>query len=153
MDRELRGGFVVDTSLINGVDFRIKTVQVNERTCTLQSWVVDLNKNLERFYFFYHSYIIGSLGAILLMYLGDRKSFTILQEWISFIRESVKVIPILLVGNRPKVDQERQISEEEGNKFAREHELAGYMEIASHNGYNMSNMFEHITILMLKHYE
>jgi Ras-related protein Rab-1A len=73
---ELRGGFDVDTTFSNGVDFRAKTVQVDDRTYTLQCWVVDLNRSLERFYFFYHSYIIGSRGVILLTNLEDKKSFT-----------------------------------------------------------------------------
>jgi len=152
IDRKLDGGDINDTTLINGVALAIKVIHMNEKIYKLQCWIVDLDKDLERFIKFYPSYLAGTHGAILLANLGDMNSLTALEEWISLIRQTCKIIPIMLIVNRPKVDQERQISEQDGIRFAQEHELGDYMEIDNHNGLT-TNMFEKITRLILGQYK
>ena len=151
IDYEMSDGFVFDTSHISGVDLATKMVQVNEKTWMLQCWIVDLDKIFGRFQDLYSKYLVGTHGAILIANLGDLNSLKTIREWIFLIRENRKNIPILIVGDRPKLKQNRQISEQEGVQFAKEHGLAGYMEIASYSEFNTSIMFERITSLILEH--
>ena len=151
IDYEMSDGFVLDTSHISGVDLATKMVQANKKIWMLQCWIVDLDKIFGRFRDLYPKYLIGTHGAILIMNLGDFNSLNTLKEWISLIKENRKNIPILIVGDRPEVIQNIQISEEKGVQFAKEHGLAGYMEIASNKEFNTSIMFERITSLILEH--
>ena len=150
IDYEMSDGFVLDTSHISGVDLATKMVQVNEKTWMLQCWIVDLDKIFGQFQDLYPKYLTGAHGMILIVNLRDLKSLEAIQEWISLIRRNRKDIPILLVGDRPKMEQNRQISEREGVQFAKEHKLEGYMEIASNSEFNISTMFERITSLILE---
>jgi GTPase SAR1 family protein len=151
IDYEMSDGFFLDASHISGVDLATKMVQVNKKTWMLQCWIVDIDKIFGRLHDLYPRYLRGTHGAILIVNLGDLNSLNKLEEWISLIRENPKKIPILIVGDRPKVKQNRQISEREGIQFAKEHGLAGYMEIDSYSEFNTSSMFERITSLILKH--
>ena len=130
IDYEMSDGFVLDTSHISGV--------------------VDLDKIFGQFQDLYPKYLTGAHGMILIVNLGDLKSLEAIQEWISLIRRNRKDIPILLVGDRPKKEQNRQISERDSVQFVKEHKLEGYMEIASYNEFNTSTMFEKITSLILE---
>ena len=150
IDYEMSDGFVLDTSHISGVDLATKMVQVNEKTWMLQCWIVDLDKIFGQFQDLYPKYLTGAHGMILIVNLRDLKSLEAIQEWISLIRRNRKDIPILLVGDRPKKEQNRQISERDSVQFVKEHKLEGYMEIASYNEFNTSTMFEKITSLILE---
>ena len=151
IDYEMSDGFVLDTGHISGVDLSTKMVQVNQKTWMLQCWIVDLDNIFDRFKNLYPKYLIGAHGAILIVNLGDLNSLKAIHEWISLIRRNRKNIPLLLVGDRPKMKQNRQISEREGVQLAKEHELEDYMEIASYSEFNTSTMFERITSLILEH--
>jgi GTPase SAR1 family protein len=107
-------GFVLETSHISGVDLATKMVQVNKTTWMLQCWIVDLDKIFGRFQDLYSKYLVGTHGAILIANLGDLNGLKTLQEWISLIRGNRKNLPILLVWDRLKLRQSRQISEHEG---------------------------------------
>ena len=150
IDYEMSDGFVTDTSHISGVDLATKMVQVNKKNWMLQCWIVELNEIFGRFQEMYPKYLVGTHGSILIVNLGDMKNLETIQKWISLIRRNRKNIPILLVGDRPKMEQNRQISEREGVQFAKEHKLEGYMEIASNSEFNISTMFERITSLILE---
>jgi hypothetical protein len=151
IDYEMSDGFVLDTSHISGVDLATKMVQMNKKTWMLQCWIVDLEKIFGRFHDLYPNFLRGTYGAILIANLGDLNSLKPLREWISLIRGNRKNIPILIVGDHPKVKQNRHISEQEGVQFAKENGLAGYMEIASHSELNTSIIFERITSFILEH--
>jgi GTPase SAR1 family protein len=151
IDYEMSDGFVIDTSHTSGVDLATKMVHMNQETWMLQCWIVDLDKIFGRFQDLYPKYLIGAHGAILIVNLGDLNSLEAIQEWISLIKRNRKNIPILLVGERPKMEKNRKISEREGIQFAKEHQLEGYMEIASYSEFNTSIMFDRITSLILEH--
>ena len=150
IDYEMSDGFVTDTSHISGVDLATKMVQVNKKNWMLQCWIVELNEIFGRFQDIYPKYLVGTHGSILIVNLGDMKNLETIQKWISLIRRNRKNIPLLLVGDRPKMKQNRQISEREGVQLAKEHELEDYMEIASYSEFNTSTMFERITSLILE---
>ena len=153
IDNEMSDGFVLDAGHVSGVDLATKMVQVNKKAWMLQCWIVDFDMIFGRFQDLYPKYLLGAHGAILIANLGDLNSLKPLQEWISLIRGNRKNIPILLVGNRPKVKQNRQISEHEGVRFTKEYGLADYMEIATYSEFNTSIMFEKITSLILENQE
>ena len=99
----------------------------------------------------YHSIsssMIRKAEGILLVYdITKQKTFDILIEWVNKIREiREKDFPIVLIGNKCDLEEERVINKDEGEKFARENEIEFY-ETSCKDGTNIENS---ILILIYK---
>ncbi len=74
-------------------------------------------------------------------------------KWIQTLRENKWIqsrgdIPILLVGNKFDLQENRVVSKEEGIKIKNKHNLPGSMEISLKTGKNVAEMFDEITRLI-----
>ncbi|XP_062584112.1 ras-related protein Rab-18A-like [Saccostrea cucullata] len=104
-----------------GVDFKVKTLQVDGNKAKLAIWDT---AGQERFRTLTPSYYRGAQGAILVYDVTNRASFQKLDVWLNELETfSTKHDLIkMLVGN--KIDQEnREVSKEDGLKFARKHHM------------------------------
>ena len=63
-----------------GVDFRIKTIDVDNKTCKLQTWDT---AGQERFKTITSSYYKGAHGVIVTYDITNRDSFARVVEWMS----------------------------------------------------------------------
>lgn len=104
-----------------GVDFKVKTLQVDGNKAKLAIWDT---AGQERFRTLTPSYYRGAQGVILVYDVSSKQSFTKLDAWLNELEtfatkhDMVK----MLVGN--KIDKERRdVSKEEGLKFARKHHM------------------------------
>ena len=73
----------------------------------------------------YHSlafnYIKNAQGILLMYNITDRESFDKINSWLdSILEHKNKDFPILLLGNKCDLEEERQVSKEEGEKLAKE---------------------------------
>ncbi|KAE9415520.1 hypothetical protein Angca_009299 [Angiostrongylus cantonensis] len=81
-----------------GVDFHVKTVNVDGRNVALQLWDT---AGQERFRSLCKSYFRRADGAILVYDVSSEHSFIKVRDWIDTIKDSVeRQIPIILVGNK-----------------------------------------------------
>ncbi|KJH41678.1 Ras family protein [Dictyocaulus viviparus] len=81
-----------------GVDFHVKTVNVDGRNVALQLWDT---AGQERFRSLCKSYFRRADGAILVYDVSSERSFIKVRDWIDTIKDSVeRQIPIILVGNK-----------------------------------------------------
>ena len=70
------------------------------------------------------TYYKGAVGALLVYDITRRDTFTHLVKWLGEVRENAsKDITIILIGNKNDLENERQISYEEGETFAKENDL------------------------------
>lgn len=104
-----------------GVDFKVKTLTVDGNKAKLAIWDT---AGQERFRTLTPSYYRGAQGVILVYDVANKASFTKLDAWLNELEtfatkhDMVK----MLVGN--KIDKEkREVSKEEGLKFARKHHM------------------------------
>ncbi|XP_076460478.1 ras-related protein Rab-18-like [Babylonia areolata] len=104
-----------------GVDFKVKTLAVDGNRTKLAIWDT---AGQERFRTLTPSYYRGAQGVILVYDVSSKQSFTKLDAWLNELEtfatkhDMVK----MLVGN--KIDKEkRDVSKEEGLKFARKHHM------------------------------
>ena len=68
------------------------------------------------------NYFHNSDGIVVVYDVSQKSTFDKVQEWINSINEySEKNVQIILVGN--KIDLEREVSKEEGEKFAESFEI------------------------------
>lgn len=120
-----------------GVDFKVKTLNINGKKTKLQIW--DLAGNL-RFRTITSSYYKGSHGIILVYDVADRKTFENLNSWTSEIDDRTDPDAIrILVGN--KIDSDiKQVSTEEGSDYARKHEML-FIECSAKKPVNIDSIF------------
>lgn len=103
-----------------GVDFKIRTIELDQKTIKLQIWDT---AGQERFRTISSTYYRGAHGIIVVYDVTNRVSFDNVQRWLSeidkYARENVNK---LLVGNKADAaegaDSSRQVPMEDGKKFA-----------------------------------
>ncbi|TXT66748.1 MAG: putative Small GTP-binding domain protein [Promethearchaeota archaeon] len=94
-------------------------------------------------------YYRGALGALLIFDLTSISSFEHLPQWIEEVRANVQTeIPLLLVGNKNDLIDQRAISLEEVNDFTRDFNLY-YMETSAKTGDNVGDCFSVLASLMI----
>lgn len=94
-------------------------------------------------------YYRGSLGALLIFDLTNSSSFEHLAQWIDEVRANVKSeIPLLLVGNKSDLADERLVSIEEINNFTKNFNLY-YMETSAKTGEGVGDCFYILACLMI----
>ena len=59
-------------------------------------------------------------GILLIYDITSRPSFNNLQKWMNLIRDIIDEIPLVLIGNKIDRDDEREVTYEEGEQFAKE---------------------------------
>jgi len=94
-------------------------------------------------------YYRGSLGAVLVFDLTNYASFEHLPQWIEEVRANIKSeIPLLLVGNKSDLIDQRAVSTEEINSFTRDFNLY-YMETSAKTGDGVGDCFYILACLMI----
>jgi len=145
-----KGFFTEDYKMTIGVDFHVKTISIDtlEETikCKLQLWDTG---GQERFSSIRPMYYRGSLGAVLVFDLTNYASFEHLPQWIEEVRANIKSeIPLLLVGNKSDLTDQRAVSIEEINNFTRDFNLY-YMETSAKTGDGVGDCFYILACLMI----
>jgi|EP00944_MAST-04C_sp_MAST-4C-sp1_P012422 Ras-related protein Rab-1A len=99
-----------------GVDFKIRTINLDGKTIKLQIWDT---AGQERFRTITSSYYRGAQGIIIVYDITDRDSFTNVKQWVAEIERyaNEKVIK-LLVGNKSDLPN-RVVQTEEAEEFAK----------------------------------
>ncbi|VDN97591.1 unnamed protein product [Rodentolepis nana] len=137
------------TSFIStiGIDFKIKTVEIDGKRIKLQIWDT---AGQERFQTITSSYYRGAMGIMLVYSVTCRKSFENIQKWMKNISElaSEDVDRIIVANKTDKVDQ-RVVSAEEGLAVAQEYDVQ-HFETSAMNGTNIETAFYELTKAVLK---
>lgn len=74
-------------------------------------------------------------GIILMYSINERESFTQISRWMDSIREhcDMNKVSIVLIGNKKDLENERQVSTEEGQQLAREYNIRFFESSAKTN--------------------
>jgi len=145
-----KGFFTEDYKMTIGVDFHVKTITIETDEgpirAKLQIWDTG---GQERFSSIRPMYYRGSLGALLIFDLTNSDSFEHLPQWIEEVRANVKTeIPLLLVGNKSDLIDQRAVTLEEINEFTRNFNLY-YMETSAKTGEGVGDCFYILACLMI----
>ncbi len=98
-----------------GVDFKIRTFDLNGSTVKLQIWDT---AGQERFKTITSSYYKGAHGIILVYDITDRQSFKDIENWLAEVDKfGNENVVKLLVGNKSDLENNRQVKTEEGNNL------------------------------------
>lgn len=126
-----------------GFDFKSKvcTLPSSKKTVKLQIWdtagqerYMSLNQNL----------FLKVQGVLLMYDISSRDSFMHLKNWINLIKDTIEEIPMVLVGNKVDKEDERTVSFEEGEKFAKELNIL-FVESSGKENKNVQEAFYMLT--------
>ena len=125
-----------------GVDFKIRTIDVDTKTVKLQIWDT---AGQERFKTITSSYYKGAHGIIVTYDITDRESFTAVQNWMGEVEKHASDnISRILVGNKCDLEDQRAVSTEEGQELA-EHFNVRFLETSAKDSKNVEQAFTLMT--------
>ena len=130
-----------------GVDFKVKTLEVNNKKIKMQIWDT---AGQERFRNVISSYFRGSHGILLLYDITNRDSFKNLDNWLIEIEKhaSQNVLKIL-IGNKNDLENDRDIKFDEGKAFANRNGME-FFETSAKMDTNVNEAFETLAKLMME---
>jgi len=148
--RSSNDSFTGDYEKVIGVNYHIKTIDINTKEgpikVKLQLWDTG---GLEKFTSIRPMYYRDSLGAVLVFDLTNSSSFEHIPQWIEDVRYNVKSeIPLLLVGNKRDLIDQRKVTLEDINSLTRDFNLY-YMETSAKTGEGVDDCFYTLACLIL----
>ncbi len=145
--RYLTNLFKSDTSMTIGVDFEVKSLELDEKKVKLQIW--DFGGE-ERFRFLLPTYVKGANGGIFMYDITNYSSLAHIDDWLTVIRKKIEnMFPVIVVGGKADLE-EREVNSEEGIQIAESRNMDAFIECSSKTGENIEKRFEALTRLMLQ---
>ncbi|KAL6876319.1 hypothetical protein ACP4OV_012891 [Aristida adscensionis] len=121
-----------------GVEFGTRIVNIDDKLTKIQIWDT---AGQESFRCIVKSYYRGAAAAILVYDITKRVTFDHVATWL---KDAVKFAPpgltVVLIGNKCDISDERAVSFEEGEKFAKEQGLV-FMESSAKTACNVEEAF------------
>lgn len=122
-----------------GVDFKIRTINIEGKTIKLQIWDT---AGQERFRTITSSYYRGAHGIIVVYDCTDRVSFENLKQWMEEIeRFASPDVSKLLIGNKCDLADKKQVTEAEGKELASVLHVE-FLETSAKTGINVEDAFQ-----------
>jgi small GTP-binding protein len=95
------------------------------------------------------NYFKGTSGVLIVIDLTDKDSFETIKPWLDPLRNKlVGNVPIIIMGNKFDIANERKVSFDEAWKFAIDHKLI-YFETSAKSGYGIEESITYLTRLMI----
>lgn len=142
------GIFRPDINATIGLDYRIKTLIVDNKRFALQMWDT---AGQERYHSISKQFFRKADGIVLMYDVTSAHSFTAVRYWLDCIKESVgDSVLILLLGNKIDCTSERQVSTNEGKQLAQMHRLL-FHECSAAADLNISQSIIHLARALKEH--
>ena len=133
-----------------GVDFKIKTINVNNMNIKFQVWDT---AGQERFRTIISSYYKGAHGILLVYDITLKESFESLNDWLNEIKKNTsKNIVKVLIGNKIDLNDKRIISFDEAKEFADNNNMK-YIETSAKTATNVDQAFGLIGVELMKSFK
>ena len=117
-----------------GLDFKIKKVEINNKHYQL---LLFDTAGQERYKSIALNVIKDAHGILLMYDITDKATFDSIPDWIQNIKDlKGDDFPLILLGNKIDLEEERNISKEEGQKFADKIGIQ-FFETSNKNGINI----------------
>lgn len=130
--------FKSDYQLTIGVEFGEKTVEIKGKIYKIQIWDTAGN---EQFRSITRTYYKNSVCAIVVYDISRRETFDNVINWIEDCKlNSPKSVFIILVGNKSDLEEDRQVTTEEGEEFANRYGIR-FFETSAKNSININEVF------------
>uniref|UniRef100_A0A0K0EUG8 Ras-related protein Rab-14 n=2 Tax=Strongyloides TaxID=6247 RepID=A0A0K0EUG8_STRVS len=130
--------FMVDCPHTIGVEFFTRIIEVSGQKIKLQLWDT---AGQERFRAVTRSYYRGAAGAIMVYDVTRRTTFNHLSSWLQDARNLTNPNTVIfLIGNKSDLDEQREVTFDEGKQFSEENGLT-FLECSAKTGSNVEEVF------------
>eukprot|EP00294_Goniomonas_avonlea_P009576 CAMPEP_0114563544 /NCGR_PEP_ID=MMETSP0114-20121206/13172_1 /TAXON_ID=31324 /ORGANISM="Goniomonas sp, Strain m" /LENGTH=209 /DNA_ID=CAMNT_0001749409 /DNA_START=66 /DNA_END=695 /DNA_ORIENTATION=- len=121
-----------------GVEFGARMITIDGKQIKLQIWDT---AGQESFRSITRSYYRGAAGALLVYDITRRETFNHLASWLEDARQhSNQNMTIMLIGSKCDLEHRRAVSYEEGEQFAKDHNLV-FLETSAKTAHNVEEAF------------
>jgi len=121
-----------------GVDFKIRTLEIDGKTVKLQIWDT---AGQERFRTITSSYYRGAHGIIVVYDVTDKVSFNNVKQWLGEIeRYACQSVNKLLVGNKADLIEKKVVDFNEAKEFAESLSIS-FLETSAKSAQNVEEAF------------
>lgn len=104
-----------------GIDFKIKTIELDGKRIKLQIWDT---AGQERFRTITTAYYRGAMGILLVYDVTDEQSFQNIRNWIRNIEQhAADNVDKILVGNKCDMVHEKMVDTDKGQTLAQEYSI------------------------------
>jgi len=126
-----------------GVDSKRKIIKVKGEKVKVSIWDT---AGQEKFQNIVKQYYNGANGILLIFDITNKKSFEKINFWYNDLINKIKKeeIVIYLVGNKVDLEENRQITIEEAEKYANDKNIP-YFEVSAKSGDGIKKLFDDIT--------
>ena len=126
-----------------GIDFKTKIIKKGNEKIKVSIYDT---AGQEKFKNIVKNYYKGANGVLLIFDISKKYTFEKLDFWLEDLKENsdtdnLNNLVIYLVGNKNDLEEKREVSSEEANQFAMEHNLP-YIEISAKTGNNIKKLFD-----------
>ena len=139
MSKYLKNEFHEDSKATVGVEFGSKQFKIEGHTIKAQIWDT---AGQERYKAITSAYYKGAKGAFVVYDITRKGSFESIDKWVNDLTSAAdKKITIVIIGNKCDLEDQRQITKEQGQEKATKLEVA-FMETSAFSGENLDKAFE-----------
>ncbi|XP_059800069.1 ras-related protein Rab-43 isoform X1 [Hypanus sabinus] len=133
-----------------GVDFTMKTLEIQGKRVKLQIWDT---AGQERFRTITQSYYRSANGAIIAYDISKRGTFASVPQWIEDVKKYAgSNIVQLLIGNKSDMEDMREVAYQEAQTLADHYDIVSVLETSAKDSSNVEEAFiKMATELMLRH--
>ncbi|XP_068110142.1 ras-related protein Rab-15 [Hyperolius riggenbachi] len=129
-----------------GVDFKMKTIDVDGIKVRIQIWDT---AGQERYQTITKQYYRRAQGIFLVYDITSERSYQHIMKWASDVDEyAPDGVQKILIGNKADEEQKRQVGKNQGMKLAEEYGMDFY-ETSACTNYNIKESFTRLTELVL----
>ena len=133
------------------MEIHVKYLEVEGYKIALQIW--DFGGEVQ-FRYLLKNYARGSFGGIFMYDISRMNTTVYVGEWLESFKETIGEeapdVPILLVGGKSDLTQERSVTKEEANNIKNQNQFYDNLECSAKTGENVEKIFEILIKEILK---
>ena len=149
LNRYMNKAFEESYKCTIGVDFLMKSIEINGKTVKLQLWDT---AGQEKYKSMVASYYRGANVALVVFDITNHESFDSLPLWIeNYYKNGPEQKNIILIGNKKDMIEERQVTQEEAELFSQTNNMI-YFETSAKDGDNIDYVFTYAAEKLVEFY-
>lgn len=129
-----------------GAAYKTTIILIDGKRVKLQLWDTS---GQGRFCTIIRSYSRGAQGILLVYDITNKWSFEGMDRWVKEVEEHAPGIPKVLVGNRLHLAFNRQVEQEDAERYAERHHM-GFYEVSPLVNFNITESFQELCRMALR---